>query len=338
MVDLANKILKSIDKFSLNLTNKIILTEAATGNYVVTPIIIACSGAKKVYAFTKASKYGSIEEVKRQTYELAKYLDVESKIEIITDLSNVPLKSIDVLTNTGFLRPINKEIIDQLSPNCVIPLMWETWEFRDSDLDLEVCIEKGIKVYGTNEDNEKLKTKEYIGYMVLNFLLDLKHTPLSSKVLVLGCDYFTVYTEQVLKNNCYYYKIISDYNDKINIDNYDCIVLLEHHKQDLLIGRKGAFIDINTINEHVDVIHICGNVDFSNAKFNFIPKYPASFGYMSYTVDYMGKQVVTDLHTAGLKVSEGMMKANKMNLEKKEYKIFMEKNYPAMSFKDERYW
>jgi hypothetical protein len=167
--------------------------------------------------------------------------------------------------------------------------------------------------------------------------LELKHTPLSSTILVLGCNYFTDYVEKVLKQNEYKYKIINEYNKKIDIRNYDAIILLEHHKRDLLIGEN-AYIDIENISKDMDIIHICGNVDFKRAKFKYIPDNPASFGYMSYTADYMGVGVVVDLHTAGLKVAEGMIKANSTNLNQEEYKKYMETNYPAMAFKDKRYW
>lgn len=339
MVDLANKIKHSIDKFGLNLKNKIVLTEAATGNYVVTPVIATLSGAKKVYALTAESKYGTVKEVEQETFKLSKIFgnDIANKIEVITSLDNIDLSSIDILTNTGFLRPINKSIINQLSSTCVIPLMWETWEFRDTDLDLDACNKKNIKIYGTNEDDERLRTKEYIGYMALKFLLNLNHTPLSSNILVLGCDYFNIYIEKILNQNRFKYKIINTYENKIDISEYNAIILVEHHKKNLLIGENG-FIDIRDIPQNVDVIHICGNVDLLKAKFNYIPNRPAKFGYMSFTADYMGSQVVIDLHTAGLKVAEGMIKANSMKLPKDEYKKFMEKNYPAMAFDNERYW
>ena len=48
-------IIKAIEKFELSLMDKVVLTEAATGNYVVTLVIAAVAGAKKVYAFTKDS-------------------------------------------------------------------------------------------------------------------------------------------------------------------------------------------------------------------------------------------------------------------------------------------
>ena len=330
-------IIKSIEKFDLALTGKVVLTEAATGNYVTTPIIAAAAGAEKVYAVTRDSKYGSVEDVKQQTFILAEKLGVDDKIEVITDLDGIDLGKIDILTNTGFLRPIDKKTIDRLSPKCVIPLMWETWEYRAADLDIEATAEKGIKVYGTNEDDSRLKTKEYIGYMVLLFLLQTKHTPIESKVLILGCKAFTACTEKILRQNGYDINVINDYSTREEIGQYDAIVLLEHENDILLIGKEG-YIKSNEISYLTDVIHICGNVDFFEAPFRFSPQKPAPFGYMSFTADYMGSHVVIDLHTAGFKVAEGMIEANKRGLAPKEYREFMEEKYPALSFNATKYW
>ena len=52
MLRMLDFIKNSIEKFELNIKDKIVLTEAATGNFVVTPIIAALAGAN-VYAITK---------------------------------------------------------------------------------------------------------------------------------------------------------------------------------------------------------------------------------------------------------------------------------------------
>lgn len=332
-----NKIKRAIKKFELNLENKIVLTEAATGNYVVTAIIAALAGAKKVYAYTKDSKYGSIDDVKKETYSLAKQLNIEHRIEIVTDLSVIDYKSINIMTNTGFLRPINKNIIERLNNKCVIPLMWETWEFREEDLSLESCLFNKIKVYGTNENDKRLRTKEYIGYMALKFLLDYEHTPINANVLVLGCNHFTNSISKVLKSNNYKYKVYNNYEKKINVNDFDALIIAEHENKDLIIGIDG-FLNKYEISSHVNVMHICGNVDFEGVEFSHIPSQPAPFGYMSFTTDFIDKTAVIDLHTAGLSVAEGMLKCNELGFEKYEYKKFMENNYPAMAFKNERFW
>jgi len=331
------KIVNAIAKFKLNLKNKIVITEAATGNYVVTPIIAALAGAE-VYAFTKSSRFGTTDEVVYQTNYLSKKLNISHKIHIVNELNNSMLSNADILTNTGFLRPINKNIIENLNNKCVIPLMWEPWEFREEDIDLEACIEKGIKVYGTNESDFRLRTIEYIGFTILYFLLQFKLSPFSAKVLLVGCNKFVNPVKNVLLKNNYEVEIVSIYQNKINTKEYNAIILLEHQNDILLIGSQNSFINKNDISSNQVVIHICGNVDFTNSKFIKIPEKPARFGYMSFTTDYIDNMAVIDLHTAGLKVAEGMLKAKHLGLQGLKYKNFMESNYPALAFKNEKYW
>ena len=64
-----NKIEDAVDRLNLDLSGKVVLTEAATGAYIVTPVIAALAGAE-VYAFTKDTRYGTVAEVRKQTNEL----------------------------------------------------------------------------------------------------------------------------------------------------------------------------------------------------------------------------------------------------------------------------
>lgn len=333
------KIKKSLNKFNLSLKDKVVLTEAATGNYVVTPVIAALADAKTVYAYSKQSKYGSVEEVKEQIHILAQKAGVEEAIKVIESLDEINLKEIDILTNTGFLRPINKELLSKLSSKCVIPLMWEPWEYRSEELDLEACSQYGVKVYGTNERDERLRTREYIGLTVLYFLLDNKLSPFSSRILLIGCERFVHPTEKILNQNHYETFGVTDYSHQMNeLKDFEAIVVLEHERDTLIIGDESAFINREKIDENKLVLHICGNVSLSNAKFKYIPRAPRPFGYMSFTTDFIDSQAVIDLHTAGLKVGEGMLKANGLGLKGSEYKLFMEKNYPALAFESNKFW
>ena len=330
---------ESIKKFNLNLEDKIVCTEAATGNYVVTPIIAALAGAK-VWAITKNSKYGSIEEVKSQTYTLANKLDVLNKIKIITSYDELEMDKIDILTNTGFNRPINKKVVDKLSSNCVIPLMWEPWEWRKEELDLKACYEKGIKVYGTNESDPRLKTMDYIGYIVLYFLLKNKLSPFSANVLVIGCEKFVMPIVYRLEKNDYEFCKIIDYKENINnVSDYNAIVIADNLSDRLIIGKDiNAFIQLKDLSKEALLIHIAGNINLYGENVKCEPKEPKVFPYMSFTTDFIDNQAVIDLHTAGFKVAEGMLKANQLGLKGTGYKNFMENNYAALSFENKKYW
>jgi hypothetical protein len=338
--DVAKKVNASIKKFDLDISNMTVLTEAATGNYAVTPVIAAKANAEKVYAFTRTSGFGTVDDVREQTSHLACQFNVESSIEIIESLDHINLKQLDIVTNTGFLRPIDRSFISQLSSDCVIPLMWEPWEFRKADLDLDACSEHGIKVYGTNEDDPRLMTKEYLGYVVLFHLLNNKLSPFSTKVLLIGCEQFVGPVKRLLDRNHYSTAVVTEYDSPINslTRTADAIILLEHTRNQLLIGDGEAFIRIKEVEEDTFVLHICGRVSFADAQFKFIPASPSPFGYMSFTTDFIDNQAVIDLHTAGFKVAEGMLTANKLGLKAKEFREFMERNYPALAFENPAYW
>lgn len=332
-----NKIHKSIKKFNLSLKDKNVLTEAANGNYIVTPIIAALTGAK-VTAIAKNSKFGTIKKIKSQILNYTRKLNLKKRIKIVTKKEKINFSKFDIVTNTGHVRPINKQMIKKLKKNCVIPLMWETWEYRKNDLDLDACFKRGIKVYGTNEADKRLKIFDYIGFIVLNFLLNNKNSPFSSSVLILGSNNFSKPILKIFRQNNYLCKHLSNYKKAPpNLKKFDVIVISEHSKNDLIIGKSG-FIKPKMLRPENYIIHISGNVNFKGLKCKTTPNQPAKFGYMSYTADYTDSQAVIDLHTAGLKVAQGMMKANEMNLNKKKFRKYMIKNYPAMSFENKKYW
>lgn len=331
------KILQAIDKFELDLRGKTVLTEAASGNYTVTPVIAARAGAD-VHALAKNSGFGTIDEVTEQVCGLAKKMGIVERVNIITTLDAIHLDGVDIVTNCGFLRPIDRSLLSRLSSHCVIPLMYEPWEFRETDLDLQACRERGIKVYGTNEQDSRLRTMEYIGYTVLSLLLARKIAPFGAAILLTGCNRFVTPVENVLLANGYDVTAITEYNEPPELEDLAAIVVLEHERDVYIIGRNRAFIQTSAIPDETLVIHISGRIDFENAGFDFVPPEPREFGNMSYTTDFIDNRAVIDLHTAGLKVGEGMLKTNKLGLSGHHYKSFMEENYPSLAFSGERYW
>ena len=67
-----NKILNQcINRFNLDLTDLTVLTEAATGPYLYSPVMAALGGAGKVYAIAGDSRYGRKEDVKELTDKAA---------------------------------------------------------------------------------------------------------------------------------------------------------------------------------------------------------------------------------------------------------------------------
>jgi hypothetical protein len=218
--------------------------------------------------------------------------------------------------------------------------MWEPWEFRPDDLDLESANRKGIKVYGTNESDNRLQTMHYIGLTALYFLLREKRTPFSSKILVIGCEKFNKAIEGELKKlnysvSCF---LTGEFNSS-DISFYDTIIVAEYINPDMIIGNlDSAKIVSSAFKRDQLIIHISGNVDFNSITCKHYPDEPARFGYMSYTTDFIDPVAVFDLHAAGLKVAEGMLQAKSKKLKGPMFKEFMEKNFPSLAFEKDKFW
>ena len=58
---------EAVDTLGLDLRGRTVYTEAATGAYVVTPVLAALAGARRVTAMTRATPYGSVDDVIAQT-------------------------------------------------------------------------------------------------------------------------------------------------------------------------------------------------------------------------------------------------------------------------------
>ena len=331
---------KAVRKFQLDLKGKLVLTEAASGNFICTPLIALESGAT-VFALGRDSQYGKYEEIVKKIKKTERQLDKENSIRFLRGTNEINLSRVDVVTNNGFLRPINRAFIDKLNNSCVIPLMYEPWEFRSSDIDLEYCFSKCIKVYGTNESDPRLMTMDYIGYTVLYFLLKGKKTPQSSKILMIGSDRFNQAVHKILSALNYDITTFAagSRSFEFNASDYDVIVFTEFVQDTQLLGSKPeALIQKSQIRKDHLIIHIAGNIDAKDLKCKIFPSRPAPANYMSFTTDFIDPNAVVDLHCAGLKVAEGMMKANEMLLKGTDYKEFMERNYPALAFEDIKFW
>ena len=101
-------------------------------------------------------------------------------------LSDQTLGQADIVTNSGFLRPIDRDFLSKLKKTCVISLMWEPWEFFGSDVDVKECWQKEIPILGVNESNNDLNVMKYAGDLIEKIFeinsLDIKN----KKIIVIS--------------------------------------------------------------------------------------------------------------------------------------------------------
>ncbi len=334
----------AINSFDLNLKGMNVLTEAASGNFVVTPLIAALAGAENVFAIAKNSRYGSVEEIKEYINLWVEKLNIDKNIITITDESpSIYAKNSNIVTNLGTIRPINKDFIDNLPYDSAISLMWETWEFRESELDLEYCKKNNIPVLGTSETYPNLDIFRYVSLLAIKLLFEVNIEISRTNILLIGSSPFGMETKSILQingANVFYLDPLGCWKPNDNrikefLLNCDAIVVVENHSDISLLGGSTG-IPLEWIeNKGIKIVHICGNMDYEGInKLEIIKNPPQQIqkGFMTLTTDYLGPKPVIDLHSAGLKVGESLVKGMRLfnNREKSiEYAL---NNSPSMDF------
>ena len=190
---------EAIERCELDLNGLTVLTEAATGSYIVTPVLAAMAGARRVLAVARTNRYGAAEETSAQTEALAELAGQGGRIEYIPGVNRELVQEADIVTNSGNVRPITAEFVDWMRPDAVIPLMYESWEFRAADLDLEACLRKGVAVAGTNECHPAVEVFSFLGMLAAKLLFDAGIGIYRSRLLLLCDNPFLPYIESTLR-------------------------------------------------------------------------------------------------------------------------------------------
>jgi len=312
----------AINTFALDLSGLIVLTEAATGYYLLTPVIAAIAGAKRVYALTRDSLYGKAVDVRDKLMQLAERWSIANRIEVVFSRESPLIGQADIVTNLGFVRPLDAAFLRRLKATAVIPLMWETWEYRPEELDLAECRRLGIPVLGTNEHHPDLRIFEYIGHIALKLLFALEIEIFRSRVAVIGSGKFAEQVLTTLRDTGAEITLLSTQVDGVLnsamahqvLQQAEAVVVVEPHISRSLIGPRGEISanELYMLNPSLVIAHICGGVDRASLEAVGFRCYPNSFaapGHMSVATDYVGPRPLIDLHTAGLKVGELLARA-----------------------------
>jgi hypothetical protein len=189
-----------VQRMRIDLSGAVVLTEAATGPYAVTPVLAALAGADEVIAVTGPSRHGTVAEVCDQTLELAVAAGVADRIVVTTESAHTVIARADVVTNSGHLRPIDRHLVACMKPTAVLPLMFEAWEIQAGriDLDLDGLLRRGIPVAGTNERHRLVDVFSYLPTMAVKLLLDAGTAVHGTRIAILCDNPFAPYLEHGL--------------------------------------------------------------------------------------------------------------------------------------------
>lgn len=302
---------ETIAAFGLDLSGLTVLTEAASDAYVVTPIIAALAGAHRVIALTGESRYASVDAVIAETERLAFMFGSVGAVEIHTQRSPDLFARADVITNLGFLRPIDAKAVDAMQPTAVVPLMYEAWEFRPGDVDLNACSRKGILVLGTDEHHPAVNVFSYSGWLALKLFLEAGIEVHKNRILMVSRDKFGVAIEKMLAQAGADVLLVRSLSDiaRDDLAAVDAILICDYTREDCIIGSYGDITprDLAAAAPAVSVVQFAGLIDVAGLQANGIIVYPGDPvppHRMARTLAALGPRPVIDLHTAGLKVGE----------------------------------
>jgi hypothetical protein len=297
---------EAVRRLDLDLAGRSVVTEAATGAYGVTPILAALAGAGRVHALARDSDYGTSDHVAAYTQTLAASAGVERRIQVVGSKLDAGLGDADIVTNSGHLRPLDIHTIGWMKPGAAIPLMYEAWELRPEDVDLDACRRRGIRVGGTNERHPAVDVFSFLGLMAAKLLTDAGVSVYAGRLLLLCDNPFRAFIERGLRAAGAAVEVRAHLSDGPLDERWDALVVaLRPCGVPVLTAsdiRLLAEVAPGTV-----VAQFWGDVDrdaLAAAGVPVWPEVPPRPGHMGILPSAVGPEPVVRLQAAGLKVGE----------------------------------
>ena len=292
------------EQVGLDLAGMTVLTEAATGAYGVTAPLAALAGAKRVYCLARSSRYGSAREAGTWTRQLAGRLGVDERITIAESLPH-DMDSVDIVTNSGHLRPIGAQIIGRLHPGAVIALMFEAWELRHSDIDVPECHKRGIRIVGVNERHGSIDVFSYLGPLCVGQLQSAGLPVYRNRIAVLCDNDFAPFILRTLIGigaEASLFKCAEDLPDA----EWDCVVVALHPGPTPRIGPHEATLIAGRARRAL-VAQFWGDIDRAALNHHGMRITPFSApkpGHMAVLLSEIGPDPIVRLQSGGLRAAE----------------------------------
>jgi hypothetical protein len=294
-----------IDRCQLELTDRTVLTEAATGAYVVTPILAAMAGAN-VYALTQETPYASANEIYDTSIELARAAAIADRIQFIRSKDTRYVSAADIITNSGQVRPIDAGMVANMKQRTVIPLMYESWEYRRCDIDLEACRARDILVAGTNERHPDVDIYSYLGAMAIRQLHDAGIAVRGSRIVLLCDNPFSPFIVKDLKDGGAEVIDAHGLTAEILVPYCDAVLLAMRPVE----GHDFTEADARLLSQEAPgavLVQFWGDADYAALTATGVPVWPreaSRTGHMGVLPSALGPEPVVRLQAGGLKVGQ----------------------------------
>lgn len=291
----------------LDLNGMTVLTEAASGAYGVTAVTAALAKARHVHAVVRPSKYGSVAEVQKWTETLAEAAGVSDRISVHEAVQSGILNDIDLVTNSGHLRPIGPEIIDNLPSRAVIALMFEAWEFlRSTDIDADACRRRNIPIVGVNEQHESVDVFSYLGPLCVKLLHDAG-LPVYRNRIALLCD--NDFAGSMVRGLQGLGASVTQFTsvESMHQDAWDAVVVSLTPATEARVGNSQAEYLAAVCSPGTVVAQFFGDIDREALAANGLstwPPTPPKLGHMAILLSAIGPDSIIRLQAGGLRAAE----------------------------------
>ena len=262
---------------------------------------------------------------------LARELGCMDKITFTNLKSDPSFCDADLITNSGMLRPIDASFLRHVGNQTAISYMFENWEVRPGDVDLEYCKEKQIPVYFSEENDPRFPVFHFCGDLANKLCRESGVYPGSSTITVLSSDKFGPVVAGALRKQGASVTLLdnSEYH-KIRGRHFHAVVVAEFCLANTIIGGD---IPLDWIdNPDAVIIQLAGVNNIELIRDRNMRPYPDEQlppHKMSRTLSYLGPRPVIILHAIGLKVGQSVVEARRMGLVGAEMDAYVMEHSPA---------
>lgn len=316
---------KVIKDIRIDLDGLTVLTEIGSNYYFYLPFIAALAGAAQVYAWTATNRYFDCDELVEKAKGLSAGLGFSGRIGFaVNERPADHIRQADILTNSGFLRPLDQELLHHCKDKVVIPLMFEAWELRTSDIDIDYCRARNIKVGGTWESHPAIGVFESVGPLAVKLAFEAGMEVYQNRILVWSDDAFgAVSADYFRKMNAADVLQTTDKREALEyLRTADFLYFCPNHEKRPVVSdqEKDAIFTIRELKEanpFLTIVHLYGKLDCNELEASGLALYPRQNGraeYMSRTLTHIGMIPTLNLLCAGLKVGELLYKGEHSEL------------------------
>jgi hypothetical protein len=271
----------------------------------VTPVLAAMAGAD-VYALAAGTAYASGEELRKLTGELARLGAVTDRIQLAYGKDHRIVGVADIVTNSGQVRPIDAEMVADMRPSSVVPLMYESWEYRHTDVDLQACRARNIVVAGTNERHPDVDVFSFLGQMAIMQLHNAGIAVKRSHVLLLCDNDFGPFIVHDLKNAGAHVVESCQLTADVISPRCDAVILALQPQEAPVFNAGDAKLLSKTAPGAV-LVQYWGDMDRPALAAARVPVWPVEApraGHMGILPSAVGPEPIVRLQAGGLKVGQ----------------------------------